>query len=138
MGPAATTALGVLVGLILFLAAAITGVIAVDGASNPGWAPAGGGSSGAGSTGEAYAVDARAPSVRSLDLNGDGALSLSEAAGYSEIVTRFDRADRNRDGRLAQAEFDRLDKVRTPKPLNPDALKRSVRRDAAAAAKTGG
>ena len=36
MGPRATTALGILVGLILFLGMAITGVIAVNGASNPG------------------------------------------------------------------------------------------------------
>ena len=37
---------------------------------------------------------------RSLDLNGDGYVSLSEAAGEEVVVSRFDRADRNRDGKL--------------------------------------
>ena len=136
MGSAATTALGALAGFILFLAAAITGVIAVNGANNPG-VSSGRPSAGAGSTGEAHAVDAKPPSLRGLDLNGDGALSLAEAAGYAEIVTRFNRADRNRDGRLAPAEFDRLAKVPPPKPINRDAVKRSIRRDAAMAAKGG-
>ena len=136
MGPAATTTLGALVGFILFLAAAITGVIAVNGANNPGLS-SGPPSAGAGSTGEAHAVNAKPPSVRGLDLNGDGALSLAEAAGYAEVVTRFDRADRNRDGKLVPAEFDRLAKARPPKPVNPAGIKRSVRRDAAAAAKGG-
>lgn len=136
MGPAATTALGVLVGFILFLAAAITGVIAGNGANNPGLTSVQQ-SAGAGSTGEAHAVDAKPPSVVSLDLNGDGALSLSEAAGHAEIVTRFHRADRNRDGKLAPAEFDRLAKVPPPKPINRDAVKRSVRRDAATVSKGG-
>ena len=136
MGPAATTALGALAGLILFLAAAITGVIAVNGANNPGLS-AGRESAGAGSTGEAHAVDTKPPSVRGLDLNGDGALSLAEAAGYAEVVTRFNRADRNRDGRLAPAEFDRLARVPAPKAINPNAIKRSVRRDAVAVSKDG-
>ena len=134
MGPAATTTLGALVGFILFLAAAITGVIAVNGANNPGLSserP----SAGAGSTGEAHAVDAKPPSVRGLDLNGDGALSLAEAAGYAEVVSRFERADRDRDGKLTPAEFDRLAKVQQPKMANPVAVKRSVRRDAAAVSK---
>jgi hypothetical protein len=137
MGPPATTALGVLAGFILFLAAAITGVIAANGTNNPGLS-SGQQSAGTGSTGEAYAVDARPPSVVSLDLNGDGTLSLAEAAGYAEIVNRFNRADRNRDGRLDPAEFDRLAKVQVPKAINREALKRSVRRDAATLAKGDG
>jgi len=135
MGPAATTALGALVGLILFLAMAITGVIAVNGVNNPGISPAHAESAGAGSTGEARAGDTQSPTMRSLDLNGDGRLSLAEAAGYGEIVKRFDRADRNKDGKLAPAEFDRLAKVPPQKAVNPSAVKRSVRRDAATAAK---
>jgi Ca2+-binding EF-hand superfamily protein len=45
---------------------------------------------------------------RSLDLNGDGYVSSAEAAGFRDIVIRFDKADRNRDGKLSRAEFARL------------------------------
>ena len=45
---------------------------------------------------------------RSLDLNGDGFVSLSEAAGDEVVVSRFDRADKNRDGKLSRAEYDDL------------------------------
>lgn len=45
---------------------------------------------------------------RALDYNGDGYVSSAEAAGFRDIVTRFDRADRNRDGKLSRAEFARL------------------------------
>jgi hypothetical protein len=109
MGSAVTFASGLLLGLILFLAMAFTGVIAVNGTNNPGIGPTP--SAAAGSTGEASAVDIKPGSLHSLDLNRDGHLSLAEAAGYSDIVTRFDRADRNRDGKLSQSEFDRLAKV---------------------------
>ena len=137
MGPAATTALGALVGLILFLAMALTGVVAVNGTNNPGMTPVQPGGAGTGSTGEADAVDTKSPSIRALDLNRDGKLSLAEAAGYAEIVTRFDRADRNKDGKLTQAEFDRLAKLPPPKSTNPDAVQRTVRRHAATAAAGG-
>jgi hypothetical protein len=49
---------------------------------------------------------------RSLDLNGDGYVSLSEAAGDEVVVTRFDRADRNRDGKLSPKEFANLKNVK--------------------------
>lgn len=45
---------------------------------------------------------------RALDLNGDGYVSAAEAAGFRDIVTRFDKADRNRDGKLSRVEFARL------------------------------
>jgi len=48
----------------------------------------------------------------SLDLNGDGYVSLSEAAGQEIVVTRFDRADRNKDGKLSRKEFANLAKVK--------------------------
>ena len=49
---------------------------------------------------------------RSLDLNGDGFVSLSEAAGDEVVVTRFDRADKNRDGKLSPKEFANLKNVK--------------------------
>ena len=45
---------------------------------------------------------------RALDLDGDGVVSLAEAAGNEKVVRGFDRADRNRDGRLSRAEYARL------------------------------
>jgi hypothetical protein len=45
---------------------------------------------------------------RELDLDGDGHVSKAEAAGYEEVVLGFDRADRNKDGKLTPAEFKRL------------------------------
>lgn len=47
-----------------------------------------------------------------LDLNGDGMVSLAEAAGHANVVVRFDRADRDRDGRLTLIEFTRLKNLR--------------------------
>lgn len=109
MGPAATTALGILVGLIAFLAMAVMGVVAVNGADNPGVTryqePAAAGGTAAPGRG----------SWTPLDLNGDGQLSLAEVAGDAEVVTRFDRADRNKDGKLSKAEFDRLANLPPPK-----------------------
>ena len=49
---------------------------------------------------------------QSLDLNGDGYVSLAEAAGDPVVVNRFDRADRNRDGKLSPKEFANLKKVK--------------------------
>jgi len=95
------TTLGVLTGLIVFLASALVGVIATNGANNPGIA-------------------------RYQD---------SAAAGGTapkEIVTRFDRADRNRDGKLTQVELNRLAKLPPPKPKTK-VTQRTIRRDAATA-----
>jgi hypothetical protein len=128
MGPAATTASGILVGLVLFLAMAMMGVIAVNGTNNPGVAPSPPQWAAAGSTAERPAAEPKRGSFHSLDLNGDGKLSLAEAAGYSDIVTRFDRADRNRDGRLTQAEFERLAKLAPPKAGKSKVAKKAPRR----------
>jgi len=49
---------------------------------------------------------------QALDLNGDGYVSLSEAAGDQVVVERFDKADRNRDGKLSPKEFASLGKVK--------------------------
>ena len=110
------TAAGVVVGLVVFLATALSSVIAVNGASQRAEraAPRPAGAAAAGAT----AVDPepggegdKSKSLRALDLDGDGQLSLAEAAGHAEIVQRFHRADRDRDGKLTQREFDRLAKL---------------------------
>ena len=104
------TLAGALFGLIVFLASALVGVIAVNGSQNPGFHYAHV-SAAAGATAPAPLPGRSAGTLHALDLNGDGRISLAEAAGHGEIVTRFDRADRNRDGKLSQAEFNRLDKL---------------------------
>ena len=137
MGPAATTASGIVAGLVLFLAMAMMGVIAVNGTDNPGVTRSQQ-SAAAGSTAERPpAPEPKGGSFNSLDLNRDGRLSLAEAAGYGEIVTRFDRADRNRDGKLTQTEFERLAKLPPPKAGKSKAAKKAPRRPEATAA-TGG
>jgi EF hand domain-containing protein len=60
----------------------------------------------------AYADKTNDGYFRSLDLNGDGFVSLSEAAGDEVVVSRFDRADRNRDGKLSPKEFANLKNVK--------------------------
>lgn len=55
------------------------------------------------------------PEFRGMDLDGDGHVSLSEAAGNGEVVGKFDRADRNRDGKLSRKEFDVLRTGKLPK-----------------------
>jgi hypothetical protein len=137
MGPAATFALGLVAGLILFFAMAITGVIAVNGVNNPGVGPAQA-SAAAGGTAGAPLVEEGSASLHTLDLDGDGKVSLGEAAGHAGIVTRFDRADRNRDGKLTQREFDRLAKLPPPKTPKPKSMQKTIRRDAATAAAAGG
>lgn len=49
-----------------------------------------------------------------LDLDGDGRVSLAEAAGHADLVVHFDRADRNRDGKLTLAEYQNLGKKAPP------------------------
>ena len=43
-----------------------------------------------------------------LDYDRDGKLSKAEAAGNADLITGFDRNDRNRDGRLSATEYERL------------------------------
>jgi hypothetical protein len=45
-----------------------------------------------------------------LDIDGDGRVSKAEAAGNADMMMIFDRADRDRDGRLTQAEMDAYEK----------------------------
>ena len=48
---------------------------------------------------------ARTPSFSSLDLNGDGVLTLDEITGVTRLYRRFQAADLNQDGYLDRAEF---------------------------------
>lgn len=43
-----------------------------------------------------------------LDYDQDGKLSKAEAAGNADLINGFDRNDRNRDGKLSVAEYERL------------------------------
>jgi hypothetical protein len=45
-----------------------------------------------------------------LDIDGDGQVSRAEAAGNETVTVGFDRADRNRNGRLTAAEWERHEK----------------------------
>jgi len=49
---------------------------------------------------------------KSLDIDGDGMVSKAEAAGHAEVTLAFDRADRNRDGKLTLAEYERYGKAK--------------------------
>jgi hypothetical protein len=42
------------------------------------------------------------------DMDGDGAVSKAEAAGNEQLVKGFDRADKNRDGKLSRAEYESI------------------------------
>ena len=45
-----------------------------------------------------------------LDVDGDGQVSKAEAAGHAEVTLGFDRADRNRNGKVSTAEWQRYEK----------------------------
>ena len=130
--PTPSTVLGALTGVVLSLSVAVIIVMAGNGQNNPGM--------GAAQRMQSAASGASAPlphqdpardSFSSLDLNRDGRVSLAEAAGYGDIMTRFARADRNKDGKLTKVEFERLAKLPPPKPKAKPKLR--LREDAAAA-----
>lgn len=120
------TVLGVLTGLVLSLSVAVVIVVATNAKNFPGdpvelQSAAGGASA---------PLPSRSGPFDGLDVNGDGRLSLAEAAGYGDIVKNFHRGDRNKDGKLTKAEFDRMAKL--PPPKERPKAKPRLREDAAA------
>ena len=130
MAPGISTTLGVVAGLVLSLTVALIVVIAGNGTDNPGFMRA----ADASAAGGASASPLRPASTNSpfdgMDVDGDGKLSLAEAAGHGDIITRFHRVDRNKDGKLTKAEFDRM--ATLPPPKARAKAKPRLREDAAA------
>jgi hypothetical protein len=111
-----STTLGIIAGMVLTLAMAFITVVSINAAGfepDARWAVAGG-------TAPTPAPEGTEDPFRSLDHNGDGKLALAEAAGEADLVTKFSRADRNKDGMLTKAEYERLlklkDQKKRPKP----------------------
>ena len=130
--PTTSTLLGALTGMVLSLSVAVLVVMAGNGQNNPGMGEAQIDAIGGQRRQRSLAAPGSArDSFGSLDLNGDGCVSLAEAAGYGDIMTRFARADRNKDGKLTKVEFERLAKLPPPKPRPKPKLR--LREDAAAA-----
>ena len=70
---------------------------------------------------------------KSLDIDGDGLVSKAEAAGNAEVTQAFDRADRNRDGKLSVAEYERYGKAQAKaKAKTKQAAARKSERSASA------
>ena len=73
--------------------------------------------------GEDLAPQDRPEAFRKLDTDGDGWISRKEAAAHPEVAANFDKADRDRDGRLSLVEFETVALNRGDQPgkfRNPD------------------
>jgi hypothetical protein len=68
-----------------------------------------------GATAERPPVNEKQAMFRQLDIDGDGFISKAEAAGNAPVTLGFDRADRNKDGKLSFAEYDSIGKARAKK-----------------------
>jgi hypothetical protein len=65
-------------------------------------------SSSAGSSAPTALSSEKEQAFKGLDIDGDGGISKAEAAGHAMVVTGFDRADADRDGKLSRGEYDKL------------------------------
>jgi hypothetical protein len=95
-------------------------------------APDGGASAGSNATRPAPASE-KETQFRALDIDGDGLVSKAEAAGYEKVTLGFDRADRNRDGKLSFAEYDSIGK---PRPERKKTARKSPQGGSASAGAT--
>ena len=68
-----------------------------------------------GATAERPPVNEKQAMFRQLDIDGDGFISKAEAAGNAPVTLGFDRADRNKDGKLSFAEYDSIGRPRAAK-----------------------
>jgi Ca2+-binding EF-hand superfamily protein len=58
----------------------------------------------------------RPEAFRKLDTDKDGFISRQEAAAHPEVSANFDKADRDRDGRLNFEEFETIPLNRSDQP----------------------
>lgn len=72
---------------------------------------------------EALDPQNRPAAFRQLDADGDGWISVEEAAAQPEVAANFRKADRDHDGRLSLEEFEAIALNRSDQPgkfRNPD------------------
>jgi hypothetical protein len=65
----------------------------------------------------------RPAAFQQLDADGDGWISIDEAAAHAEVAANFQKADRDQDGRLSLEEFEAVAINRSDQPgkfRNPD------------------
>ena len=89
-----------------------------------------------GSTAARGAWSEREAMFRSLDYDGDGFVSKAEAAGNAFATLGFDRADRNRDGKLTFSEYENAGKK--PQAKNTERRPRTTARTERPAASSAG
>lgn len=79
-------------------------------------------------TASAWAADLLDPqdrpaAFRQIDIDGDGWISVEEAAAEPEVAANFQKADQDRDGKLSIEEFETIAINRSDQPgkfRNPD------------------
>jgi hypothetical protein len=72
--------------------------------------------SGAACAAEPLPPQDRPEAFQKLDTDKDGYISRKEAAVQPEVAANFDKADRNRDGRLSPEEFESVPLNRSDQP----------------------